>query len=141
MAMADGICNPAAKPRIKRIPQMTQKKEVRLNNKRIRPIPNMDMIRDPLWLTLEDRNPEQIWETKKPSDIMRKSDPAWPCEIPKSCSIVGMRGAKINRPKKDRKKSAEIKSMLPRLALKDSGRGHSLSVTYESTITPSHCGL
>jgi hypothetical protein len=46
-----------------------------------------------------------------------------------------MRGAKINRPKKFKKKSAAIDIMGPMLALNGTGMGHSLSITYEFRTT------
>ena len=42
----------------------------------------------------------------------------------------------MNRPIKLKKKRAETKRMRPRLALKGSGTGHSLSDTYGSTKSP-----
>jgi len=46
-----------------------------------------------------------------------------------------MRGARMNLPIKLKKKRTEIKRMRPRLALKGSGAGHSLSATEESKKT------
>jgi len=47
------------------------------------------------WLKLLETNPEQTVEIKSPAEIMKKSDPASPCPITRSFSILGIKGAKI----------------------------------------------
>ena len=81
------------------------------------------------FLVVEPRREEARpnWAPAKPREMMRNREPAWACVMTSSCSIKGIRGAKINRPVKFRRNRAAIKKTVPALALKGSGMGHDFS--------------
>jgi hypothetical protein len=62
-------------------------------------------------------------------DPRKKTEPAWLWVIARSFPIVGIKGAKMKRPRKVRKKSRVTKTILPKTALKGSGVGQALSIS------------
>ena len=61
------------------------------------PIPSADMNSAPRWLNREDTWPDNICETSIPMEMNKNRDPACMYEISRSVSIVGIKGAKIER--------------------------------------------
>jgi hypothetical protein len=87
----------------------------------------MESIRVPLWFILEDTKPENTAPMKKPNELIRKIDPAWPVEIFSSSLIVGSSGEKINRLMNVRKKTRVRYRILQNIDWKVSGIGQDLS--------------
>ena len=65
------------------------------------------------WFSLEETNPDPKRLGKYPTEIKRKKDPAWLWVMFRSCSMVGMRGARMIREMKFRKKMAARKRRGP----------------------------
>jgi hypothetical protein len=101
---------------------------VKLKQRRAKPIPRAEILSAALWLRRADTNPEEIWATKNPIEIMRKSDPAWLWLSPTAPSSVGMRGARVTRAMKLRKKRLVMNKMGANRSLKVCGMGQELSL-------------
>jgi hypothetical protein len=63
-----------------------------------------------LWVRRDEMNPEHKSPTQYPREMKRKKDPATPCPILRSPSIVGNSGARAIRERKLRKKIPARKS-------------------------------
>ena len=77
-------------------------------------------------MILDARKPENSWAVHNPREIIKNREPAWEWEMPKSFSMVGISGANIKRPKKERKNKLPITIKYRILALNGSGTGQSL---------------
>jgi len=75
-------------------------------------------------------NPESRDPKSTPKEPRKKTDPAWLWVIASSFPIVGIRGAKMKRLMKVRKKSKVTKIILDNIALKGSGVGQDFSIQF-----------
>ena len=101
VATAEGTWRPAAMPMTNRAIFNTAKFDANDNASRGNPKTNVETNNVPLWLIRDVRKPEISWAMHNPIDIIKNKDPAWVCEMPKSCSMVGINGANISGNKPD----------------------------------------
>jgi hypothetical protein len=57
----------------------------------------IESVNVPRWFIFEETNPEVTAPIIKPSELIRKIEPAWPALMPRSADMVGRRGEKIYR--------------------------------------------
>jgi hypothetical protein len=93
---------------------------------RARATTNMASAMVPLWLILDETNPETSEPIKTPNDPMKKIEPAWLLVRLRSCTMEGIKGENIKRLMKGTKKSNVKKMILPIMAFKGSGVGQVL---------------
>ena len=130
VATTEGRFNPAHMPRTNMMARIAHKEAAKQDISKARLRPNEDSISVPLWLRCAEINPEIKDPKSTPTDPRKKTEPAWLWVIARSFPIVGIRGAKMKRPRKVKKKSRVTKTILDNTALKGSGVGQDLSIYF-----------
>jgi hypothetical protein len=129
VATFDGRFMPAMRPNISTAPRRAHNGVSIVHSKRAQPPPIRDRAMVPLCRIRDETKPADTEPINTPIDPKRNMEPAWLWDSPSSLLIAGIRGAKIYRLMKVRKKSSVRKRTLPITPLKGSGTGHSLSDT------------
>ena len=115
-------------PRIIMVAIIVHSEVVKAHANRAKPTPNRERIRVLLWFKRDETKPEPREPIKTPTEPIRKIEPDWLKERPRSRLIVGIKGAKINLLIKVRKKMIVRKMIFPIMSLKDAGTGHSFVI-------------